>query len=200
MNQRTVFISCLLALLTLAVFYAPSYLVVSDQPVKSDAVVMFLGGEKGTRAKEANQLVMEGYADYLIIPAYGQVKKRGPDGKLERFNWKPPEALSNQPSQLNQPNQRKRFWEDTHEEAIIARDMMERLGISSAILVSSPYHMRRIKLIAARVFGEKATVCYVPTRYETPNEGFWLFNSYDRKFVLTEYMKIGWFVLYSPFL
>ena len=76
---------------------------------------------------------------------------------------------------------------------------MERLGISSAILVSSPYHMRRIKLIAERVFGERPTVCYVPTRYETPNEGFWLFNGYERKFVLTEYMKIGWFVLYSPF-
>jgi hypothetical protein len=37
-----------------------------------------------------------------------------------------------------------------------------------------------------------------PTRHETPDEGFWLFNN-DRKFVLTEYAKIAWFVLYSPF-
>jgi hypothetical protein len=38
-----------------------------------------------------------------------------------------------------------------------------------------------------------------PTRHEKPGEGFWLFDSYDRKFVLTEYIKIGWFLLYSPF-
>ena len=124
-------------------------------------------------------------------------------------------------NQLNQPSQRNWFVEDTHDEALIARDMMERLGISSAILVSSPYHMRRIRIIAAQVFHQKASSApdakasscppfakegkggfefiSVPTRYETPNDGFWLFNNYDRKFVLTEYMKIGWFLLYSPF-
>jgi hypothetical protein len=237
--------SCLafcLALLAAAVYYAPFFLIVSDQPVKSDAVVLFLGGEKGTREKEANQLVADGYADYLIIPAYKQIKKRGPNGKLESISsdikaktsyLKP--ALVSAPNQqtnelmnqrttssrLNQPtnertNQRNRFVEDTHEEALIAKDMMEHEGISSAILVSSPYHMRRIKIIAGKVFGnspplekggrgdldssgERYRFTFVPTRYETSGETFWLFNNYDRKFVTTEYMKIGWFVLYSSF-
>ena len=182
----------------MAVLYAPLYLIVSDQPVKSDTVVLFIG-EGDTREKEAYQLVIDGYADYLIIPAHGQVQKRNQNGTLERFTWKPLEAVSNQSNQLSKPNQRNWFVGDTHWEAIIARDMLERLGTSSAILVSSPYHMRRIKLIAEKVFGERVTVCYVPTRDETPDKGFWLFNSYDRKFVLTEYMKINWFLLYSPF-
>jgi uncharacterized SAM-binding protein YcdF (DUF218 family) len=183
------FISCIVVLLSLAIFVAPQYLIVSDTPVKSDAVVLFLGGEKGTREKKANQLIRDGFADYLIIPARGQVQKRSPDGKLIKIDL----PLTPKTSNL------KPFFEDTHQENLIARDMMERLGISSAILVSSPYHMRRIRLIAERVFGERATVCYVPTRYETPSDGFWLFNNYDRKFVLTEYAKITWFVLYSPF-
>jgi hypothetical protein len=36
-------------------------------------VVLFIGGEKGAREKEADQLIKEGFADYLIIPATGQV-------------------------------------------------------------------------------------------------------------------------------
>jgi uncharacterized SAM-binding protein YcdF (DUF218 family) len=121
------------------------------------------------------------------------------DLNLETSNLKPPPQ--DDPTQrANEPtNQKNRFVEATHEEAIIAGGMMEHLGISTAILVSSPHHMRRIKLIAERVFGERATVCYVPTRYETPDAGFWLFENYKRKIVLTEYAKIAWFLLYSPF-
>jgi hypothetical protein len=39
----------------------------------------------------------------------------------------------------------------------------------------------------------------VPSRYETPGKGIWLFNSDERKSVLTEYAKIAWFHAYSPF-
>jgi hypothetical protein len=39
----------------------------------------------------------------------------------------------------------------------------------------------------------------VPTRYETQGKGIWLFNSSERKSVLTEYAKITWFLAYSPF-
>ena len=77
--------------------------------------------------------------------------------------------------------------------------MMGNRGLKTAIMVSSPYHMRRIKVIAEKVFGDNLTVRYVPTRYEPIPGNFWLFNSYDCKFVLTEYAKIAWFVLYSPF-
>lgn len=216
MNQRTVFIFSL-ALLATAVYYAPFFLIVSDTPVKSDAVVLFLGGEKGTREKEANQLVTEGYADYLIVPAYRQVQKRTPDGKLIIIDL--PLKLNTRDSgylKLNHLELKTSAWlEDTHSETLTARDMMDSLGARSAILVSSSYHMRRIKLIAERVFappplakggggdfsstGSNFRLTFIPTRYEAAGDGFWLFNSRDRRFVLTEYMKIGWFLLYSPF-
>lgn len=200
--RRTVAITAFcLALLAAALYYAPFFLIVSDTPVKTDAVVLFLGGEKGTREKEANQLIRDGFADYLIIPARGQVQKRSPDGKLVSID--PNLKLNHLKLKTPQSGYLKLNTavrlEDTHQEAVTARDMLERLGIRSAIFVSSPYHMRRIKIIAGRVFGDSPTVYYVPTRYETPVEGFWLFNNYDRKFVLTEYAKITWFVLYSPF-
>ena len=187
-------------------FQAPSFLLISEAPVKSDAVVLFPGGERGLREKEANQLVMEGYANYLIIPAYGQVKKRGPDGKLEAIDSDVNRKTSNLKPKTTA------WLEDTHEEAIIARDLMERLGARSALFVSSPYHMRRIRIITGHVFNPAPSsppfekegqggfrVYIVPTRYETPGEGFWLFNSKERNFVLMEYAKIVWFLVYSKF-
>jgi uncharacterized SAM-binding protein YcdF (DUF218 family) len=191
MNRAGLFILCLLILLILGVVQAPSFLIVSDKPVKSDAVVLFLGGEKGTREKEARQLMQEGFAEYLIIPAYHQVKKLSPNGTLVKADL---------PVTPNHLKPKTASWlEDTHQEAVIARNMMESLGISSALLVSSPYHMLRIKIIADKVFGDSITVQCVPTRHEAPGDDFWIFNSHDRKYVVNEYIKIGWFILYSPF-
>jgi uncharacterized SAM-binding protein YcdF (DUF218 family) len=220
--SRFIFIACIIILIALAIIQAPAFVIVSDPPVKSDAVVLFIGNDRGTREKEANQLMQEGFAEYLIIPAYRQIKKLGPDGTLIRIeidvklnslkhktsqgdhlkpktsNLKPALVSASNQSTNKLTNQRTRFFEDTHQEALIARDMMEQYGMTSAIFVSSPYHMRRLMLIADKVFGERATVCYVPTRYEAPVDGLWLLNN-DRKFVLTEYAKIAWFILYSPF-
>jgi uncharacterized SAM-binding protein YcdF (DUF218 family) len=183
----------LFLLLLLAAFYAPSFLIISEVAVKSDAVVLFLGGKEGTREKEARQLVEEGYADYLIIPAYGQIKKRGRDGSLESIS----SEVIPKPSNLKP---KIAAWiESTHKEAIIAQDLMEQIGVRSALMVSSPYHMRRIKLITRKVFKDRLALQYVPTRYETAGGTLWIFSSYERKLVLTEYAKIVWFLLYSSF-
>ena len=202
-KHLTFFILGIALVLALAIFCAPSLLLVSEAPVKSDAVVLFLGGEKGTREKEAYQLIREGFAEYLLIPARGQIQKMGPDGRLVRLD------LTALPNTSHLKPKTVAWLEDTHEEAILAREMMARLGINSAILVSSPYHMRRIRLIADHVFksapssekeGQDGFKLYaVPTRYETPGDGFWLFNSYERKFVLKEYSKLVWFIVYASF-
>ena len=182
----------------------PAFLVISEAPVRADAVVLFVGGEKGSREKEADQLLREGFADYLIIPATGQIKKRGPDGRLERLDLKNPMAVSNQSNQLNQPNQKNWFVENTHIEVYEAKRLMDNLGLHSASLVSSPYHMRRIKVIAKSVFLDTGNVrtfklYFVPTRYETPHLKSWFPNIHDLTFVLMEYPKIFWFFIYSNF-
>ena len=81
---------------------------------------------------------------------------------------------------------------------------MEGLGFTSAIFVSSPYHMRRINIIAKSVFLDPKNtptfkLYFVPTRYETPHLNFWLLNIHDLRFVLMEYSKIFWFFIYSNF-
>jgi uncharacterized SAM-binding protein YcdF (DUF218 family) len=181
-------------LLSLSIFQAPSFLLISEAPARVDAVVIFVGGEKGAREKEADQLVREGFADYLLIPGYGQIMKRGPEGGLARLD--PGSSLKT----LNFKLKTAARMEDTHIEVLGAKRLMDDLGLRSALFVSSPYHMRRIKLISGKVFNDRQEVRYVPTRYETPVGTYWLFSNRERAFVLTEYAKIVWFFLYSSFL
>jgi hypothetical protein len=166
-------------------YIAPCFLVYADKPVKSDAVVLFVGPALTAREKEAVRLLYEGYGRFLIIPAYKQVisheKITGPfSGKFKAY-----------------PD----FYERTHIEMLYAEKIMHAIGVRSAIMVSSPYHMKRISMIAGKVFGEQARLfLYVPTRYESNPTNLWNMDYHDWMFVMSEYIKICWFQLYSPFI
>ena len=88
--------------------------------------------------------------------------------------------------------------ENTHLELLHAREMMDKASFKSAIFVSSPYHMRRIKIILNKVLDKPYyTLLFVPTSFERVNEKFWLFYEYDRNWIIKEYAKIAWFFIYT---
>lgn len=188
---------CLLTVLLISniIIYAPHYLLYSSSYRKVDAIVLFLGPDFAARQKEANKIIKEGMADYLIIPAYhkvyrilkkGNVKSLSPDLSFRR-SIKERAILNPAPY----------FYEDTHIETIEARRIMSDYRLKSAIFVSSPYHMRRIKLIVANVFaGEQAGFYFVPTIYEKAPGSFWELSATDWKKVGREYIKIMWFTFY----
>lgn len=174
-----------LIMVALLVINAPGYLSYSEQPRKSDAVILFLGNEYRDRRAEATRLIRDGYADYLLIPAYGKLVKAADLDRSSRNG--PPLRPSHYPG----------VYEDTHIEVLEAKKLMDRNGLTSAILVSSPYHMRRIRLIANRVFaGGGYRTTFVPTRFERPAKGFWFINGSAIRKVVGEYGKIAWFFLY----
>ncbi len=179
-------------LLAGAVLYcAPRFLVCADQPVKSDAIVLFLGGRHMVREKEAARLMNQGLSRYLIIPAFHRVIARGYPPQPAPVGWINSGVSKPLPC----------YYEATHVEAIYAKQIMNRLGLKSAIMVSSPYHMRRIKMISRSVFGEEArTYKYVPTPFENDPAEFWKMDLSNWKFVLEELIKICWFGIYSSFI
>lgn len=174
-----------LIIFVLLIIKAPGYLSYSDEPCRADAVILFLGNEYRERRAEAARLIRDGYADHLLIPAYGKLLKAD---DLER------------PSRNGvplRPSHYPGFYEDTHVEVLEAKKLMDRNRLASAIFVSSPYHMRRIKLIANRVFtGGEYRIIFVPTRYEKPTNGPWFLNQGSIRKVVGEYGKIAWFFLY----
>ncbi len=191
-------LSMLLIVFGLLIFYGPSFLTYKDKPLKSDAIVLFLGDENKTRKMEAEKLLREGYARYLITPARGEIQQIMPDGKKRRVS--PDLKLGNLLFKLRKKGFYKKYYEDTHIEALEAKRIMDESGFRSAILVSSPYHMRRIRMIADTVFkGGKYNLNCIPTIFEKPfDAGDWRVRS-RRGIMVSEYVKIGWFLLYRVF-
>lgn len=185
-------------MLTLFVIFAPRFLTYSDAPQKSDAVVLFDGPGNEERLKEARQLIREGYAGYLIIPSNGEVLSVKDDGALERISRQILLRCNIHP--IRKSATYRNYFEDTHIEVLEAKRMLDERGLKSAILVSSPYHMRRIKLIAGSVFRKGAySINFAPTRFQgSYTAEDWLYDTHRRN-ILTEYLKIGWFLLYAAF-
>ena len=194
-KRRKGLITSTFILLCLAglVLYAPRYLLYSTDHKKADAIILLLGPDFKARQKEANELINEGMADYLIIPAYHKaygIYDKGKGQYLLPGLYLSKAAPGNV---LPYPG----YYEDTHIEIIEAKKIMSDYGFKSAIFVSSPYHMRRIKLITGKMFDNNGYFYFVPTRYEKAPANFQELSSSDWKKVRREYSKILWFFVYS---
>jgi uncharacterized SAM-binding protein YcdF (DUF218 family) len=75
---------------------------------------------------------------------------------------------------------------------------MKRHGLKSAIFVSSPYHMRRIQIMVNKEFDHPSEYYFSPTPFEKAPLNPWELKASDWKKVRREYVKILWFVIYSP--
>ncbi|HVO65472.1 MAG TPA: hypothetical protein VMT12_03225 [Syntrophales bacterium] len=170
-----------------AIGYAPAYLNYSDPAVKADAVVLFLGSDNGARHQEATRLIESGFADRLIIPASWKYMKE--NGIIQSPN----KALTSYP----------RFYENTHIEVLEAKREMDLSGFRKAIFVSSPSHMRRIRIIATHVFGNPDKsgnlyeIAFVPARSEESPSFSWLLDIHHLEEMMLEYAKMAWFCLYK---
>jgi uncharacterized SAM-binding protein YcdF (DUF218 family) len=185
-----IFIAGLFALL----YYAPAFLIYSDSPAKSDAIVLFVGADSNRRNQEVQMLLFEGYADYQIVPAYRKIQ-----AAVSLTSDAPPPAIK--PQQPKSLLQIKRYFENTHIEVLEARRMMEQYGFKTAVFVSSPYHMRRIKIMSDKVFSDPSySIAFVPARLEPARESWFTLTRADLKFIAREYVKIAWFLIYSRFM
>ena len=185
----------LLVLLIGFVLYSPRFLLYSSEYKKANAIILLLGPDFKARQKEANRLINDGMADYLIIPAYHKTYRIYDKEAMKYLSLNLYSFKSGQKNIASSPS----FYEDTHLEIIDAQKVMSIYGLKSAILVSSPYHMRRIKLIAMKVFDtNKGDFYFVPTHYEKAPANCWELSLADWKKVRNEYGKILWFFLYFP--
>ena len=184
-------LAIILAVLTAGLFHAPGFLAYSTNCVKVDTVIVLLGPVFRDRDRYARDLVNKGMADYLIIPAYDKTY-HVEYGMMRLLQNGQKGNVASKNSSLPQ------YYEDTHLELIKAKKTMERLGQKSAIFVSSPYHMRRIKLIVDNEFDHRYRYYFSPTPYEPAPLHAWELNASDWKKIWREYIKIVWFIIYSP--
>jgi len=180
--------------LVLGILYAPRFLLYTSDVQKADAIVLLLGPDFKARQKEVADLVGKRMADYLIIPAYHQTFRLYDGGAKQYLIDETHKASGNRSVCPH-------YYEDTHLELIDAKRVMSRLNIKSAIFVSSPYHMRRIKIIVSKIFDDpKVKFYFIPTSYENAPSNIWECSPADWKKLRREYSKILWFLIYSTLL
>lgn len=183
------------AILIVLLFPLGPALIHQDPMREVDAVVLLLGKDS-TRVPEAMALLHEGWAKTLIVPAMGEVSILTENGEVFPKNrFRINELLR----EVKDKESYKSFWENTHIELCLAKEIMIRENLSTVAVVTSPYHTRRVRFMADRVFGNKNKIIIVPSRFEKTHGILWLFNKGEQKYVFWESVKNLWFFAYSNF-
>lgn len=195
-DLKTVLYSGIFLVAGLAVFLGPALLVHESLPDAPECVIVMLGKDMNCRFRGAEQLAVHTHARALLVPAHFAVVsvREGGLGEKKRIPVKPVIVPP-----LKIAGHRFRIFENTHLELILGKRIMDRLGFHSAVIVSSPYHMRRLQLIALKVFDSSYTIGFKPTPFEEYDTTSCLTSEKCRYNVWNEYLKIVWFLIYSWF-
>jgi hypothetical protein len=199
----------LATILVIGLILSPRYLLYSDAPRKSDIIIIFPDPELDAIRREAQQLIGNGYSKYLCIPTSFSLYRVDQDktGFTAVLNpaVKPGIGLSLRRFEDNismdyflktkQDCGFPQYFENTHVEMLLAKKVMDAYGFKSAIFVSSPYHMKRIKVMANRVFCSAYDITLVSS-FEKSNDGLLILWN-EPKHVFMEYMKLIWFLCYD---
>jgi hypothetical protein len=193
------FLTIIVVVMLAGVFRAPAFLVCERPLEKADCVIAMLGGDFVERKREALSLIEEGVADTLLIPAWRKMIRYG--GGNRKLTEKKTVAVAGRPQKsISLFGQRIDVYENTHLELLLAREMMVKLGLKSVVVVSSPYHMCRIQLIAGKVFAEGGyDIGLKSTSLKSYDSLTCMQSGRCRKHVAGEYLKIAWFLVYSWF-
>ena len=157
-------------------------------PVHADAIVV-LGGNDGDRALRALGLYREGYAPKIVLTG------------LERGSASPPANLTWRAQYLvarGVPRSAVRFEiysENSYEEAANILELMRKEHWRTVIAVSDPPHMRRLAWAWHRVFkGSGLSYVLVASEAQWWSPGNWWHDERTGAFVITEYIKIAYYV------
>lgn len=154
---------------------AGNFLVINEEPVQSDVIIILSGGGI-ERLERGAELYKQGFAPYVIISngmednLYEALKNMGiPDNSI---------ILETKAS-------------STMENAVFTADLMQKQQFKSAIVVSSNYHMRRVKSNFTKSYANspiRLTYCSVPGN-EYDGERWWA-SKESRMTTYTEYIKL----------
>jgi uncharacterized SAM-binding protein YcdF (DUF218 family) len=168
---RNMFFSMLLLVLFFMLF-AGRFLVIDEEPKKVDVLIVLSGGEG--RLEKAIELYHSGYASKLIV-----------SNGLADDLWENAALLLPTSSIILEKEA-----DSTYESAVYVKKLLNKYKFHSAIVVSSDFHMRRVKYNFHRVYeGSDHELIYVAsdTSY---NPKVWWMNKRSFGITISEYIKI----------
>jgi uncharacterized SAM-binding protein YcdF (DUF218 family) len=163
-----------------------AYLIISSDLQASNAIVVLSGGDE-SRMKEALRLYDEKYARKIILTETG-LKVEG-FSQLHSFDMRIVLLSNGVPSGNILITERK--VSSTRDEAQAVKNLMNNQQMTSAIIVTDPYHTRRAFSIFQEEFkGSGIRILIQPTLNSWYNSRTWFLNLDGWKFTLLEYLKL----------
>lgn len=169
---------------------AGRFLYYKDELKPADVIVV-LAGEETERVEHGAKLFKEGWArkDRMILAG-------GP--LVWRYTWA--SLMKEHAIYLGIPKNAI-LLEDksrtTEEDARFTKEVMNKHGYKSCILVTSPYHSRRATKIFRRIMGDKIMVISAPSDESWFKFDEWWKRKRDRAQVLNEYSKFMWLLIFN---
>ncbi len=180
--KRCVWFIVIGAALTMGLFFreAGNWLVIRQQPIKSDVIIVLSGGVG--RLEKGISLFEEGYGKYLMLSNF----KEWTRGRSRSIMHLPVSAIIVEEKAHS-----------TYTNALFTKELMLRYNFKSAIVVTSDFHSRRSKLIFDRVYantGISLNYSTAETRHFQPDK--WWDNKYSRRTTYREYLKYAGYALF----
>jgi uncharacterized SAM-binding protein YcdF (DUF218 family) len=160
------------------------YLAVADPLEKADAIVA-ISGDTGARANTAISLWKQGYAPVLLFSG----------GSLDPSSVASAELMKRVAVAAGVPETAivvEGASATTEENAARVAEVMTKLGMHSAILVTSPYHQRRASILFGREF-ERAGLSLRNHPANDPDwdANLWWTREPSRRLTVVELVKLG---------
>jgi uncharacterized SAM-binding protein YcdF (DUF218 family) len=166
-----------------------NFLVVADPLQPADAIVPLAGGVE--RAQHAAGLFQQGYAGSFVVT----------DNSIALHSLAQPElSITGIATAAGVPAPRLHpiatTVTSTYEEALAVRTLAEEQGWQSLIVVTSPAHTRRSRMIFHEVFADTGiSIIIRPVMDKIDESEEWWQMKQKRKLVLNEYLKLGAFLV-----
>jgi uncharacterized SAM-binding protein YcdF (DUF218 family) len=161
------------------------FLVVEDPPVAADAAVVLAGDPDYERTLTAARLVQSGQARLLIVTG-GQ---RGPGDGAESLRAHAL-AAGVDPGRIRMET----TSTSTRESLLALVPILDREGVKSVLLVTSPYHQRRAFWCARRAWPGRVIHNHPASPAGWAPEGWW-HTARSRRLVSSEYGKLLYYGL-----
>jgi uncharacterized SAM-binding protein YcdF (DUF218 family) len=169
----------------LGTLLAIGHLLAVEDPLAKSDVIVAVSGDNGPRTETAVDLWKRGYAPMLLFSGAALDPDSVSSAELMKRDairlGVPAEAILVEPTSAT-----------TEENAEFTAYLLQRHGLHSAILVTSPYHQRRASLLFSRAFEPLAlTFRNYPARDPQWDPDRWWMREPSRSLTLVELAKLG---------
>lgn len=172
-----------LALVATVFFGLGFYLSPQNQIVsKADAIVVVSGGQTTTRAQEGIDQYKQGNAKNMIFS--GAALDDGPSNASAMRDQALEAGIPNSAIQTDTDSQ------NTYQNAVNSKKLLEEIGAHKIILVTSPYHQRRTSETFAHVLGSGYEIENVSSYDDRWSKSRWWETSFGRSISISELQKM----------